>query len=269
MTQQPIPLNDNTAYDFSDYIVYIDESGDTSLKSIDENYPVFVLALCVFHKEHYSEKVVPALEKFKFKHFGHDQIILHENEIRRRKGAFKHLNTHDKQQQFIQELTDIIDTSNFIIISTAIDKRALQKNDTKDNAYHIALKMCIESLYDFLIEKQQQEKLTHIVVEKRGAKEDNDLELEFRRIRDGYNKCNRLLPFDIIFSDKKAMSSGLQCADLVARPIGLKTINPEQPNKAFEILKEKFLCAGGRSNAGAAYQEIGMKTYPHKSEKPR
>ena len=51
---------------FSDYVVYVDESGDHSLASIDAEYPVFVLALCVFHKRHYSEKIIPAVEKLKF-----------------------------------------------------------------------------------------------------------------------------------------------------------------------------------------------------------
>ena len=36
----------------SDYVVYVDESGDHSLASIDTSYPVFVLALCVVHKRH-------------------------------------------------------------------------------------------------------------------------------------------------------------------------------------------------------------------------
>lgn len=35
---------------FSKYIVYVDESGDHSLQNIDEQYPLFVLAFCVFHK---------------------------------------------------------------------------------------------------------------------------------------------------------------------------------------------------------------------------
>ncbi len=70
---------------FSQYIVYVDESGDHSLQSIDEQYPIFVLAFCVFHKRHYSETIVPALEKFKFNYFGHDQVVLHENEIRKEK----------------------------------------------------------------------------------------------------------------------------------------------------------------------------------------
>ena len=76
---------------FSDYVVYVDESGDHSLASIDSDYPVFVLALCVFHKRHYSEKIIPAVEKLKFNYFGHDSVVLHENEIRKQKGAFSFL----------------------------------------------------------------------------------------------------------------------------------------------------------------------------------
>ncbi len=36
---------------FSKYIVYVDESGDHGLQNIDANYPYFVLAFCVFHKQ--------------------------------------------------------------------------------------------------------------------------------------------------------------------------------------------------------------------------
>lgn len=256
--------------EFSKYIVYVDESGDHSLQSIDENYPIFVLAFCIFHKRHYSEVIVPALEKFKFNHFGHDQVVLHENEIRRRKGAFKIFKNKEHHQYFINQLTEVIEFSNFILISATIDKRRLRKTNPEDNAYHIALAMCMESLNEFLAEKGQNTKKTHIVVECRGEKEDKDLELEFRRICDGKNYLNASLPFEIIFSDKKVMSSGLQLADLVARPIGLHTLRPEQQNRAFEILKDKFFCAGGRDELGKHFKGVGMRVFPRpKSEKPR
>lgn len=255
--------------DFSKYIVYVDESGDHSLQSIDDNYPIFVLAFCVFHKRHYSEVIVSALEKFKFNHFGHDQVVLHENEIRRRKGAFNIFQNREHHQHFTNQLTEIIEFSKFILISATIDKRELKQN-VEDNAYHIALGLCMESLHEFLTEKEQQGKKTHIVVECRGDKEDRDLELEFRRICDGNNRFNKSLPFEIIFSDKKVMSSGLQLADLVARPIGLHTLRPEQPNRAFDVLKEKFYCNGGRDKLGKDFEGVGMKVYPTpKSEKPR
>lgn len=78
------------------------------------------------------------------------------------------------------------------------------------------------------------------------------------------------LPFDVIFSDKKVMSSGLQLADLVARPIGLNLLRPEQENRAFGVLKKKLYCNGGREKVGEGYEGIGMHIYPApESEKPR
>lgn len=41
--------------DFSDYIVYVDESGDHTLNGYNSKYPVFVLAFCIFHKRYYTE----------------------------------------------------------------------------------------------------------------------------------------------------------------------------------------------------------------------
>lgn len=55
--------------EFSDYIVFADESGDHSLISLDPDYPVFVLALCLFLKEDYAAATAPSVLRFKFKHF--------------------------------------------------------------------------------------------------------------------------------------------------------------------------------------------------------
>ena len=61
--------------------------------------------------------------------------------------------------------------------------------------------------------------------------------------------------------------TGLQLADLVARPIGLNCIRPEQANQAFDVLKNKFFCAGGRDRVGQGYQNIGLKIYPAQKAK--
>ncbi|TDP32129.1 uncharacterized protein DUF3800 [Idiomarina aquatica] len=264
------PRVDGKDSQFSKYIVYVDESGDHNLQSIDPQYPIFVLAFCVFHKRHYSEVIVPALEKFKFNHFGHDQVVLHENEIRRRTGQFNIFRSREHQLAFMGELTEIIEFSNFVLISATIDKRDLAKSNPEGNAYHIALALCMEKLYGFLKEKEQHDRRTHIVVERRGNKEDDELELEFRRVCDGDNALGIHLPFDIIFAHKQVMSSGLQLADLVARPIRLKTLRPGQENRAFESLQPKFYCEGGRCSVGEGYEGIGMMVYPTpKSEKPQ
>lgn len=248
---------------FSDYIVYVDESGDHSLTNIDENYPVFVLAFCIFHKRYYSDTVVSALQKFKFKHFGHDIVVLHENEIRKEKGDFNIFRSREQRVAFLDELTSLIDDSNFILISCVIDKHKLRAQvDDTDNPYHYAMRYGLERLYSFMQEKGQTNRDTHVVVECRGKKEDQGLELEFRRICDGDNALGHKLPFDVKFADKKVNSAGLQLSDLVARPIGLHVLRPEQSNRAFEVLRKKFYCDGGRENVGNNYEGFGLKRLP-------
>lgn len=261
----------NSTGKFSSYIVYVDESGDHGLQNIDDKYPMFVLAFCVFHKRYYSEKVVSTLQKFKFNHFGHDLVVLHEHEIRKEKGEFNFFQNREHKHAFLNELTEIIEKSNFVLISCAIEKEKLKTRITSEsNPYHIALGFCLETLYEFLQEKMQTNLLTHVVVERRGKKEDNELELEFRRMCDGANRLNISLPFNICFADKKVNSAGLQLADLVARPIGMHVLKPQQDNRAFEVMKQKFYCSGGRQNVGEGFENWGLKVFPSlESEKPR
>jgi len=63
---------------------------------------------------------------------------------------------------------------------------------------------------------------THVLCEARGHNEDQDLELAFRRICGGDNFSGVEMPFDPVICDKKSNAIGLQLADLVARPIGMK-----------------------------------------------
>jgi hypothetical protein len=253
---------------FSDYVVYVDESGDHSLASINPDFPVFVLALCVIHKRHYAEKIIPAVEKLKFNYFGHDSVVLHEHDIRKQKGDFAFLSHLPTRIEFVRQLSSIMDASNFILIACVVDKARMSKSEgASTNPYHIALDICLECLRGFLVEKKQDHLQTHVVVECRGKKEDRELELEFRRICDGNNAGNRQLPFDVVFADKKTNLAGLQLADLVARPVGLNYIRSAQVNQAFDMLKKKFYCDGGREHVGSGYENVGLMIYPPQKAK--
>ena len=253
---------------FSDYVVYVDESGDHSLASIDPDYPIFVLALCVFHKRHFSEKIIPAVQKLKFNYFGHDSVVLHEHEIRKQKGVFAFLSHQPTRNEFMHRLSSVMEASNFVLIGCVVDKQRLSKAEgASSNPYHIALEICLDALYSFLSEKNQSSMQTHVVVECRGKKEDAELELEFRRICDGEHSGNRQLPFNIIFAEKKTNLTGLQLADLVARPIGLNYLRPNQTNQAFELLKRKFYCDGGRERVGDGFADVGLMIYPAQKAK--
>ncbi len=107
------------------------------------------------------------------------------------------------------------------------------------------------------MDKAQSEKITPVIVEKRGKREDDELELVFRRICDGLNYFNKPLPFQLIMVDKKGNSAGLQIADLIARPIGIKIMRPEQQNRSYDILSGKF-----RKSPAGIVRGWGLKTFP-------
>lgn len=247
--------------EFSNYIVYVDESGDSNLTKIDVGYPIFILAFCIFYKKNYAKNLVPRIQNFKFKYFGHDMIILHEREVRKKITPFTFKNKKI-EEEFILELSDILDESKFVLIATAIKKDKLSLGKSNQNAYHIALKFCLEQLYSFLSEKNQHNRKTFVVFEARGEKEDKELELEFRRICSGINRFNVVFPFEVLIKSKQTNSTGLQIADLVARPIGRKLIDNQMvENRAFRILEKKFYCKDS-CNLGCHYYDYGLKVYP-------
>lgn len=259
-------LNTEHSTGFSDYVVYVDESGDHSLTSINPDYPVFVLAFCIMHKRHYAERVIPSVEKFKFNYFGHDAIVLHEHEIRKQTGDFVMLTDQRLRSSFMNDFSRIMEVNNYVVVACVIDKERLKETKSPQeggqNPYHIALDFCLDGLYDFLEEKNQLAQRTHILVECRGKKEDKELELEFRRLCDGNQHKGVPLPFDVVFLDKKTNAVGLQLADLIARPIGIHYLRPEQNNRAFEVIEQKILCRGGREHLGQDYEGYGLKFVP-------
>lgn len=246
------------AEEHSEYIVFVDESGDHGLDAIDVGYPMFVLAFCIIKKLDYVNQLTPAIQNVKFKHFGHDNVILHERDIRKDIGDFVSLKTREKKFAFMDDLTAIVEATPFTLITCVIRKDNLKmRYADPDNPYHIAMGFGLERTFYFLRSQGAVAAKTHVIVEKRGKKEDAELELEFRRVCDRSNYEKVLLPFEAVFLDKKSNNAGLQLADLVARPIGLSVFKPEQPNRAYDALKTKFY-----TNGKGAIRGWGIKCFP-------
>ena len=242
---------------FSDYIVYVDESGDHSLESINPEYPLFVLSFCIFLKNAYANTMTPTVRKLKFETFGHDMVVLHEIDIRKKKGAFAKLGK-EAREGFLNTLTDIIEATDFRLVAVVIDKPKLKVGYAiPEHPYHLAMKFGLERIYRYLKNMGQDGRLTHLVCEARGAKEDAELELEFRRIRDGRNIFNKPLPFELVVADKKTNSEGMQLADLTARPIGLSVLRPKQTNRTHAVLEKKFCRDDNGVKVG-----VGLKVFP-------
>jgi len=240
------------------FIVFVDESGDHGLESIDPASPVFVLVFCVARKSDYAATIIPALTEFKFRHFGHDQTILHERDIRKDQGDFRILRDARTKDAFLNELTEVINELPFTIIASVIRKDKLAGRYVYPaNPYEIALEFGLERVHYFIQKTSGGAEAVPVIIERRGKREDNELELEFRRICDGKNWDSSKLAFEPRFVSKLANVPGLQVADLVARPIGRYVLNPNQANRAWAVIRTKL----DRSQGGKI-EGWGLKVFP-------
>jgi hypothetical protein len=233
---------------YSDYIVFADESGDHGLEKIDPEFPMFALSFCMIEKAAYISSVVPAFQQFKIDFWGHDGVVLHEHEIRKRKGPFTLLLTNpDLRASFYERLNGLMADTPMSIVASVFDKVKLKaKYAQPSNPYEIALLFCMERLLGQLLAKGQSDRTVHVLFESRGKQEDADLELEFRRIcanqrNWGWKQTDfTQIRFEPVFVKKAANATGLQLSDLTARPIALHYLRPDQSNRAYDTISTKL-----------------------------
>jgi hypothetical protein len=144
-----------------------------------------------------------------------------------------------------------------------IDKSKLKsKYVSPRNPYHWALEFCLERLRFHLMGLRAPAGLVHVVFESRGAHEDGELELEFRRLAPT-NLQGSDYAFEPVFASKGTNSTGLQLADLIARPIGRHVLKPNQLNRAYEIIEKKL-----RRSPTGDVKGWGPEAFPLKTKGP-
>ena len=141
---------------YGDYIIFVDESGDHGLKTIDKKSPFFALVFVLIKKSDYVEKIVPEFQKLKFEYFGHEQVIFHERDIRKELGIFSLLKANKEfRLTFLEKLTQIIKDSPFQFFSSVIDKNNLiKKYKFPHNPYEVSMLFCMEKTLEFLLKKK-------------------------------------------------------------------------------------------------------------------
>lgn len=152
------------------------------------------------------------------------------------------------RERFLTDLTGLIAVAPFQMIASVIDKNRLkEKYASPYNPYEVALLFCMERTLNYLHQQGESGKRVSVLFESRGRQEDEELELEFRRICNnrsnwGYKRPDfQQMHFEHLFVDKKSNSTGLQLADLVARPLALRHLRPDQANRALQVLDGKLL----------------------------
>ncbi len=243
--------------DSSRFIVYVDESGDHSLTSIDEEYPVFVLAFSIFDVEGYVDDVVPRFQKLKFEFFGHDQIVLHGREIKQQQGPFSFDGDISRREKFMDALNVAITETPATLVACVINKRNLSRRYyAPANPYELALEFGLERVISYVTTRSESQQELFIIVESRGKKEDQQLQVAFERFARSDLRA-RHLSVKLVFVNKKANSAGMQFSDLVARPIGQHVLNPTSGSRAWQIIEPKLRRAGNGKIDG-----YGLKVFP-------
>lgn len=240
------------------YYLFIDESGDHGLKTIDESFPVFILCGVIFSSDEHN-KFVERMYGMKQAFWGTKGVVLHSRDIRRCEKEFQILLNLETKAKFYEQLNGIISESNYTIISAAIRKAEFIKKYGKlGNVYAISLSFLIERAI-FFLDSQPQPAELEIIVEKRGKKEDLQLLTHYNEIYSRgtyYVKPERIHQYKtrLRFKAKKENINGLQLSDLVAYPIANHIIDPGRANLPYKLIEPKFYQSKGK--------QYGLKEFP-------
>lgn len=236
----------------SDFLAYGDESGTANLKAEDAKRPVFALAFCLFRVSDYVDEVVPRIQRLKIRYFGHDQVVLHSNELRHGHGAFKELPLGELES-LQAEVNKVSSELPMIVVAGVLDKRALRTSAdlSRLDPSNLAQGWCAE----LIMRSVEQRAPTgwsgqiNLVAEGTSAKEDRRMRREFESVRAGTAALSiRALPgINLQFAKKETNSTGIQLADWAARPIARHALNPKETNPVWDLIAKRVDATGAAS----------------------
>ena len=257
------------------YRIYIDEVGNSDLQSsADPNHRYLSLTGIIIELDYVKEIVASKIEQLKNKYFGShsdEPIILHRKELVNKKFPFKILKNLEVERVFNNEFLNLLQKLDYSIITVLIDKyeHKNQYNVWTYDPYHYCLAVMIERYYRFL---SYHHSVGDIMIESRGANEDNRLKKSYSRIfLEGTNYIKSDLFKKVLTSKelkvkpKSANIAGLQLADLIAYPArqyvfelyGIDKKNkPTFNDKIIEVIEPKFLNYRGQKKG------YGIKVLP-------
>jgi hypothetical protein len=226
----------------SNYLVFVDESGDHHLNKYPKDYPIFVLAFVIISKDEYCDHLLPKFSRLKLHYFPDVSTIFHEREIRKAEKRFAFLTEANMRKSFQEDLSALMKEIDYKVAAVAIKKEERNKQSMlTEDLYEIGVKHGLAKLEEFL-ESQNDFNYTTVTFESRAYSIDGYRQADeqlYRYFRETAHKN-----FGIEIHIKSAGGLGLQFADMIARPIGIHILRPEQSNRAWDIIKEK-ICPDG------------------------
>ena len=233
-----------TQLDAERWIVHADESGSPDLHRVDPHFPVFAVAFCLSTMPDYVQEVVPAVSELKLKHFGHDAVVLHEYDIRRGKSPFAFA-ADDARREFMEDLADCIAVAPVRFVASLVDKRLVPPQLAPWlDGYGICFEHGKGRIAEVLLNERTlpgRDGAVSIVAESRGKREDHRLRDVFEALDEAGNEGDEGIHFELVIAEKALNLPGMQLADLVAHPIARRYLEPDQPNRAWDVIRDKLI----------------------------
>lgn len=243
-----------------EYTLYLDESGDHGITTIDDTYPVFSLAGCVFENEYYQSEVIGQVNNIKENYWGTTDIIFHYREMRKKLDLFRNLKNPIIREAFYENFYEMLINLNFKIISSVIDKKELVNQYwIPDSPYDLTFTFIIERYQHFL---KRNKSLGAIVIEAREESQNRHLKALYNKILDKGTtylsgiEINKYVK-GLHFTKKRDNIVGCQLADIIAYPIAWYGLDIEKDMELFDTIFSKFYTG----YVGRPYS-FGLKKFP-------
>lgn len=250
-------------------VMYLDESGDHDLSSIDSSYPVFVIGGIIVERTYARTVMEPRVRAFKRLWFGTDGIVLHAADIVRGKRGFERLRTdRGCREAFLPALSDLMRDLDYRVVACVVrkDRYVAASGDSAQDPYDLGSKVVVER---FCMEIGGAIDGGIVYAEKRRPDLDHALDVAWEALRaEGTDRLNeqrrgivdeRIIGFSL--KAKGVNLAGLQLADLAVSAIGRRYAGLATHDN-WDIVKGK-LCRDERGR-GEGY---GLVVLPDRAQK--
>ncbi|MEQ8406590.1 MAG: DUF3800 domain-containing protein [Oceanicaulis sp.] len=242
----------------SDFIVYVDETGDHGMEKINPTAPVFALCAVLYKTSEYLEGDLPSLTRLKFDLWGHDAVVLHNRSIRRKVKPFQACKDPQKRDLLYSRIAQFFGDSKCAIVCAAVYRpRHRAAYAEPENPYALTVRFVLERVFGAVQGHGGANRITDFIFESRGDEEDKQVRSWFARACEGHNKWGRKLPFRLHFAPKFTNMVGLQVADLAAYPIAKHVEAPDVQRPDWDAVEPRI-----RRSATGEILGWGLKIFP-------
>lgn len=240
-------------------ILFLDESGNHGLTTIDPLYPVFVLGGVIVDEEYARGELTERVQQFKSELFGNEDLILHTADSTRNKNGFEQMKVPAFRKRFYTELNQLMRDLTFTVVACVIrkDEHLARYGFGSVDPYMLSLDILVEQ---FCFELEDADTNGLIIAEKRSPVLDRELDLAWLNLkiqgteRIQAKRINERI--DALITRPKADNiSGLQLADLAVTPIGRHVLGKANHDD-WRIIESKLRRRLGR------YQDAGLVILP-------